>query len=251
MGSGIVPLDSLPEPPPSTPLCVVVPTLNEAAHLGSTLAAAFAQGVPHRLMVVDGGSGDGTADLARDHGVPVLNGVRGRARQMNRGARALSGNRDSSGRDDAILFLHADTRLPEGGLSAVTAALRDPAVVGGRFRVRFDRSHPALRLMAWMSRWPQARFAFGDQAFFVRRSVFEKLGGFETIPLFEDVRFFRRLASHGRVVVLPMSVTTSARRFDDDGVIRSFMRNTGLMAAHDLGISPVRLSCWYAATTRG
>ncbi len=176
----------------SAALSVVVPTLDEAEALPATLAAARQPGVCE-VIVVDGGSRDGTLAVAGPLADRVLRAPRGRAQQMNAGAAAA--------RADVLLFLHADTRLPAGYAQAVAGALADPAVVGGRFDVRLDAAGLAYRALGRLIslRSRLTRVATGDQAIFVRRAVFERLGGYPLVPLMEDVALSRAMKRAGRV----------------------------------------------------
>jgi rSAM/selenodomain-associated transferase 2 len=217
---------------------VIVPTLEEDTRIEGTLRDLLAQDpAPREVIVVDGGSKDGTASRAAAcQGARVLDSKAGRGRQLDLGARSARGS--------VLLFLHADTRLPSGALRRVeeTAA----SVVGGRFRVRFPHRHPVLRLSEACSRFPFPFTSFGDSAFFVRRDVYLRMGGFEPIPLFEDVRFFRRLRREGPVCVLPEAVTTDCRRFCEEGPWRRLGENALLFLAHRAGVSPARLHAHYS-----
>lgn len=219
-------------------LSVIIPTLDEEATLASTLESVR-RGVPgSEVLVVDGGSQDGTLEVAGSStGVRTLSAPRGRGPQMNAGAAAASG--------DVLLFLHADTRLPPGAGTLVVSALADPLVVGGSFVLGFDSTHPILRLSAIASRLNVTWATYGDQAFFLRRSIFEKLGGFAPLPLFEDVELQARLRRLGRCVKIRTPVVTSARRFLRAGVVRQQALNAALLAAYHLGVSPERLAAWY------
>ncbi len=158
---------------------------------------------------------------------------------MNSGARASTGN--------VLLFLHADTLLPPDALNAVHTALTNPAVKGGCFRLGFDRAGWTYRFYGRCTRWPWHRMVFGDRAIFVRRKVFEAIGGFPDQGIFEDLDFFRRLHLHpGRLAYLPLTVTTSARRFERHGPVRQQLRNLSLWTLHNLGVSPQRLQRFYA-----
>jgi rSAM/selenodomain-associated transferase 2 len=158
---------------------------------------------------------------------------------MNAGAAAATG--------DIFLFLHADTRLPPEGAAAVRDALRDPRVAGGRFDVRLDSEHVLLRAVEGMmnlrSRW--TGICTGDQAIFVRRSAFEALGGYAEIPLMEDVEFTRRLKRRGRLAALRLRVTTSARKWERDGILRTILLMWALRLLDFVGVSPARLHRWY------
>src|SRR5437879_1027424 len=162
-----------------------------------------------------------------------------RAQQMNAGAAAA--------RADVLLFLHADTRLPAGYAQAVAGALADPAVVGGRFDVRLDAAGLAYRALGRLIslRSRLTRVATGDQAIFVRRAVFERLGGYPLVPLMEDVALSRAMKRAGRVACLNETVTTSARRWQRHGVARTVLVMWALRAAYYAGVPPARLARIY------
>lgn len=222
-------------------VCVVVPTLNEAERVGACLESVLAQTGGVEAVVVDGGSTDATVEIASRY-APVHGAGRGRAVQMNTGARATAG--------DVLLFLHGDTVLHPDALPALRRALADPSVAGGTFTLRFDSGHPLLCFYALCTRLPYIAFRFGDQGIFVRRPVFERMGGFRELPLLEDVDFLRRLRREGRVAVVPRPVTTSARRFRSRGILRQQLLNGAILAAHSLGVSPERLARWYGGARR-
>lgn len=217
------------------PISVVIPARNEAGVIGDAVTRLLQAGFQD-LVVVDGGSGDATADHARSAGARVIAAPPGRAAQMNAGAAAA--------RRENLLFLHADTRLPEGAAMRIIAALDQPQVAGGCFRLCFDRPHPVLAASAWFSRFDSYFTTFGDQAFFVRRSAFEAIGGFPEQPLMEDVAFRRRLRRHGPFVKLSAEVVTSARRYRR-GVVRQQLLNGALLAAYALGARPQLLQRFY------
>jgi len=212
-------------------ISVVIPALNEEAALAATVASARAPGV-REVIVVDGGSSDDTADVARRLGARVLNAPRGRAPQMNAGAVAATGT--------VLLFLHADTTLPAGFDAAVLTALRDPLVVGGRFDLSLMPSSLLLALTATLInlRSRLSRIATGDQAIFVRRQVFEDLGGFPELPLMEDIAFSRALKRAGDVACLRQKVTTSSRRWRQKGVLRTILLMWSLRFLYFCGVSP-------------
>jgi rSAM/selenodomain-associated transferase 2 len=230
-------------------ISVVIPTLEEAEALPATLSAVLAQEPPFEIVVADGSSGDATCEIAQANGACVVEAPRGRAAQMNAGARAASG--------DVLLFLHADTLLPLGGLRAVREALapqrRDPKrVAGGCFRLRFDRRGPLLRAYGACTRLPWPAVTFGDRAYFARRDAFEAVGGFPSVPVFEDLLFFEALSrwsrrEGARLAYLPERVVTSARRFDEHGAARQQLRNAALWFAFKSGVPPERLARWYPA----
>lgn len=224
---------------PAAAISVVVPVLDEAVVLPATLVAARQAGVCE-LIVVDGGSRDTTVAAAQALADRVLAAPRGRASQMNAGAAAARG--------EVLLFLHADTRLPAGGAEAVRRALADARVVGGRFDVRLDAPGVAYRVIERLIslRSRLTRVASGDQGIFVRRRVFERLGGFPPLPLMEDLALARQLKHAGRVACLRDAVLTSARRWQRGGVVRTVVLMWGLRAAYYAGVSPERLARAYA-----
>ena len=221
-------------------LAIVIPALNEAVNL-SRLLPDLARGCPGaEIVVVDGGSRDDTAAVvARLPGPRLLESARGRAVQMNHGARAAGG--------DTLLFLHADTRLPDGAARAIEQALAEPGVVGGRFDVRFDNERPLFRVIAWFmnTRSRASGICTGDQAIFVRRADFEAVGGYPDIPLMEDIELSRRLMRRGRLRALRLRVTTSARKWEREGPLRTVGLMWALRFLHFCGVAPARLHRWY------
>ncbi|MGQ0466125.1 MAG: TIGR04283 family arsenosugar biosynthesis glycosyltransferase [Sporichthyaceae bacterium] len=225
-------------------IAIVVPVLNEAAAIGSTLQRLSATFPGCPVVVVDGGSTDDTVALARPH-ARVVTTERGRGRQLNAGA----GECES----DVLWFVHADTAPCPEALEQIRAALADPHTVGGGLSLRFDRNAPALRLLARASNLRARRLhqVFGDQAMFVRREHFDALGGFREIALMEDFDFSRRLARRGRVVVLPGVCVASARRFERHGTLRMIVFMQFLKLAYLAGVDPTRLERWYRAGPPG
>ena len=224
---------------PATPrVSVSVPTRHEQACLAATLdALALAQG--DELIVVDADSSDGTPDIARRYTPKVYQGPRGRARQMNHGARQARG--------DILLFLHADTLLPTDGLDAIRRALQQPGTVGGAFRLVITPATLALRLVAWGTnlRSRVGGLPYGDQALFVSRRVFEELGGYDDVPFMEDIRLVQALRRRGRLTILPQAVATSGRRWQRDGVLVTTARNIALVTLYFCGVQPATLKRWY------
>jgi rSAM/selenodomain-associated transferase 2 len=221
-------------------LSVVVPVLDDARHL-ATLLSELAQDCPGvEVIVADGGSRDGSlAIAARSPTVRLLSSGRGRARQMNAGAAVATGA--------DLLFLHADTRLPPGAAEAVRRALAEPGVAYGRFDVRFDTARPVFRLIAGLMnlRSRLTGICTGDQAIFVRRAAFEAVGGFPEIALMEDIALTRRLKRVGRAAALALRVTTSARKWEQEGVARTIVLMWTLRALYFCGVGPDRLHRWY------
>lgn len=219
-------------------LSIVMPVLNEADAIEATLQALAplrARGV--EVIVADGGSCDGTLALARPLADRVLAAPRGRATQMNAGAAAAAG--------DALLFLHADTRLPDDADLLVLAALRDGAE-WGRFDVRFDAGGAFALIAAMMnlrSRW--TGIATGDQAMFMTRDAFARAGGFPPIALMEDIALSARLKRLARPVCLHARVTTAARRWRQHGTLRTVLLMWRLRLAYYLGADPAKLARRY------
>ena len=192
------------------------------------------------VIVADGGSSDRTAERARAAGARVLAAPRGRAPQLEAGWRAS----DAA----AVLFLHADTRLPAGWAAAVRAALDDPRVAGGAFALRFDQRSLGLRIVEWGARMRVTLFGlpYGDQALFARRAALEAVGGVPLVPILEDLDLAWALRRRGRLAMLALPVTTSARRYQRRGVARTWWRNALALAAWRLGVDRYRLAAWYA-----
>jgi rSAM/selenodomain-associated transferase 2 len=232
------------------PISVIIPTLNEEQTIMATLAHTAALGFDE-LIVVDGGSLDQTPVLVESYRrrtqspaqspIRLVTAPSGRARQMNEGAKASGG--------EILLFLHSDTQLPGDAKTIIDTTLADQRMVGGRFDVRFDR--PSMwgtiisRMMNWRSRL--SGIATGDQALFVRRPVFEQMGGFADMPLMEDIDFSRRLKRKGATAALTATVTTSFRRWERHGPLRTILLMWALRFLYWIGISPSNLLEWYKA----
>jgi len=217
-------------------LAVIVPTLDEADGIHASLEAlAPLRAKGHEVIVVDGGSSDSTVEQARPLADRVLSSPRGRAVQMNAGARAAQAN--------ALVFLHADTRLPERADALIINALK--VYAWGRFNVRIEGSHPLLGLVASSMnlRSRLTGIATGDQAIFVRRDVFV---GYPEIPLMEDIAFSRAMKRVGAPACLRDRVTTSGRRWEARGVVRTVFLMWRLRLLYALGVEPQRLARHYA-----
>jgi rSAM/selenodomain-associated transferase 2 len=225
-------------------LSIIIPVLNEANQIVETLAAARAVAPEAEIIVADGGSVDGTADLAA-HAARVVHAPRGRARQMNAGAAVAHG--------DLLLFLHADTRLPAGAPAAIAAALRDQKVVGGAFALCFDEPGRLYDLIARTTNWRSlARRSFtGDQAIFLRAGVFRALGGYADVPLMEDLELSARMRQAGEVCLLRPAVLVSARRHRAYGPLRVVAWGWIIQALYALGM-PERMlhRLYYGRTPR-
>jgi rSAM/selenodomain-associated transferase 2 len=221
-------------------LSIIIPVLDEGAMIADALAAL----APYRergteVVVVDGGSRDATVEAARPLADRVLAAPRGRGSQMNAGAAAA--------RADVLLFLHADTRLPPDADRIIFLALEQSNRAWGRFDVTIAGRSPLLRVVAAMMnlRSRLTGIATGDQAMFVTREAFAKAGGFPDLPLLEDIVLSRRLKRIGRPVCLAARVTTSGRRWDRDGAVRTILTMWRLRLAFFLGAEPARLARRY------
>jgi rSAM/selenodomain-associated transferase 2 len=231
-------------------ISVIIPTLNEEQTIIAALAHTADLGFDE-LIVVDGGSVDQTPVLVESYRLStqsstlsplrLVTALPGRALQMNEGAKASS--------VETLLFLHADTQLPDDAKTMITTALADHRTVGGRFDVRFDRPSIWGTMISGMMNWRSrmSGLATGDQALFVRRSIFEQMGGFADIPLMEDIEFSRRLKRTGVVAALTMTVTTSFRRWEQHGPLRTILLMWTLRFLYWIGISPSYLAKWYKA----
>jgi rSAM/selenodomain-associated transferase 2 len=217
-------------------LSAVIPTWNEAENLEATLDALPRSA---EVVIADGGSVDGTLDIARRSGARVLSCQRGRARQMNAGALEARG--------DTLLFLHADAVLGAGAVEAMEAALSDPDVVGGFFRLRIRSPRLALRLAAIGSnlRARVLRLPYGDQGLFLRRSVYEEVGGFPDVPFLEDLALIRMLRRKGRLRRLGITVSTGDRHWRELGILRTTLLDWAMVALYSAGVPPSTLAPQY------
>ena len=221
-------------------LSVVIPTLNEEREIGATLDAIRLAAPTAEIIVADGGSVDRTLAVARSRGAHTLTASRGRAFQMNAGAAASEG--------DALAFVHADTMVPATFAFDIQGALANPEIVGGRFDIELDDSSFASWLLGNLISFRSRimRSATGDQAIFVRRHVFVAMGGFTEINLCEDVDFARRLKRNGRVACLHSRVITSARRWRQNGMVRTILKMWLIKSLFLAGVSPEKLRRYYA-----
>lgn len=221
-------------------LSVIIPVLNEAAGIRSQLEALqFLRGKGAIVIVVDGGSEDSTAEQAGPLVDLVTHSLRGRAVQMNAGAFSSS--------SEVLLFLHADTALPCSAFERIHEVISSGAL-WGRFDVRIDGAHPLLRIVERMMNWRSrlSGIATGDQAIFVRREVFERMGGYPELPLMEDIVLSKNLKRIAPPACLRERVVTSGRRWERHGVLRTILLMWRVRTGFFFGADPVKLAVRYA-----
>lgn len=223
-------------------LSVIIPVLNEANIIERMIESLQVSSTEiTEIIVVDGGSSDQTVALAKALSVRVIAAELGRAAQMNAGAAAATG--------EILLFLHADSRLPDQFAVAVQAALAQPQAVAGAFELQIDAPEASLRWIErgvnWRSRWLQ--LPYGDQAIFLKATTFRQLGGFAALPIMEDFELMQRLRKLGKVVIVPAAVITSARRWQKLGILKTTVINQLVILAYFLGVSPEQLGRWYGS----
>ncbi|MDE0298444.1 MAG: TIGR04283 family arsenosugar biosynthesis glycosyltransferase [Candidatus Poribacteria bacterium] len=218
-------------------ISVVIPTLNEAAVLDSTLSRLTQQLDGHELLIVDGGSTDCTRQIARKYGNVISSG-RGRACQLNAGANAASGA--------TFLFLHADVELEPGAVQAVEAAVA-AGYVGGAFRQRIDGAHPLYRIIEFAAnlRAKHLKVYYGDGGIFIGRTHFRQIGGFPDLPIMEEIGFSRELRRLGKTTLVKSCIHISSRRWEQNGIIRTTLINWLITLLFLFGISPTRLAKMY------
>ncbi len=219
-------------------ISVVMPTLNEVANIAARALELRVQSGEWEWIVSDGGSVDGTVEAARGLGASVVLSALGRGAQLDAGTRLARG--------EVLLFLHADTALPPGAFDAVRRALLPPDVAGGNFALRFDERSPAAYLFEAIYALQQRLFDthFGDSATFVRRRVYDRIGGFGDAPIMEDYAFSIALRRYGRSVRLPLHIVTSSRRYHGKPM-RTLWTWTSIMSLYTLGVPPERLARMY------
>ncbi len=227
-------------------ISIIIPVLNEAATIQEALIR-LQDASEVEVIVVDGESRDETVAIAKCAGkvlakslpINVISTAAGRARQMNAGAAAATG--------DILLFLHADTHLPIGFDILVRQALQNPGTIAGAFELRINAQLLGLRLIEKMVNM-RSRFLsmpYGDQAIFLKATLFHEIGGFPEIPIMEDFEFMLRLRHQGRITLVPAPVLTSGRRWQKLGVVKTTLINQLIIACYFLGVSPEQLIRWY------
>jgi rSAM/selenodomain-associated transferase 2 len=219
-------------------ISIIVPTFNEARCLSETLTQ-IQQLSPHQLIVSDGGSNDNTIEIAKNFTEFVIKGPSGRAPQMNAGAQIATGN--------IFLFLHADSRIEPASYKKMLHSMKNPEKIGGAFSLCIDSEKWSLKLITRLAniRSKYLGMAYGDQAFFVKSSIFHQMSGFTELPICEDIDFFKRLKKLGSVVLLKEKALTSPRRWTKEGIWFTTLRNILIATLFKLGFPPRILTKWY------
>lgn len=223
---------------------IIVPVLHEAPTIGDLVehVRSLTDYGKTELIIVDGSPGGDTLMRVADCGAIGLTSPPGRARQMNAGAAAATG--------DILVFLHADTRLPVDALLRIERLLSDSFFIGGAFDLTIRSPQWRYRLIGALASWRTrlTRIPYGDQAIFISRAAFQRLGGYPDIPIMEDVALMRLVKKRGgKIAIIACSVVTSARRWEREGVLYATARNWLLLAAYYLGVPPERLARYYSA----
>ncbi len=219
-------------------VAIIVPTLNEAQGLKETLTQ-IQQLCPYELVVSDGGSDDSTLEIAEKFTELVVKGPAGRGLQMNAGAQIATG--------DIFLFLHADSRIEPASYEKMLHSLKSSEKIGGVFSLCIDSDKWSLRLITLLAnlRSKYLGTAYGDQAFFVKKSTFQQMNGFAEFPICEDIDFFKRLRKLGPVIILKEKVLTSPRRWMQEGIWFTTLRNILITVLFKLGFPSRILTKWY------
>ena len=223
-------------------ISVVMPVYCEEDIINSAISVlkSIPAGAEFEVIVVDGGPGALTLKNIRDESVVKIVSEPGRARQMNAGAAKAGG--------EALLFLHADTRLPENAFRAIEKALANKDIVAGAFRLSIDTKNPLLKFIAFTAniRTKLFRMPYGDQSVFFRKEYFEAIGGYKDIALMEDVEMMQRIKrKKGCIAIIGSKVLTSARRWEKEGVLRATLRNKLIKLLYNLGAQPEKLARYY------
>jgi rSAM/selenodomain-associated transferase 2 len=223
-------------------ISIIIPVLHEAGEINVVIAHLrdLDPDGTVEIIVVDGDRGGSTINAIRDDRVIRAHSEKGRGPQMNRGAALASG--------DVLLFLHADTRLPPGAFSEIRKYLEDNRYVAGAFDLGIDTGRTIFRITERYVaiRTRMTKIPFGDQAIFIRRGYFEKIGGFKPVPIMEDVELMARIRKHGDAIcIIPHKVMTSARRWEKEGVLHATFRNWTLQLLYLFGVPPEKLIRFY------
>ncbi|GCL36965.1 glycosyl transferase family protein [Sphaerospermopsis reniformis] len=219
-------------------ISIIIPTLNEANNIKAAITSTQSS-TNVEVIVVDGGSNDGTPTIAQFLGATVISSAPGRAIQMNTGAAIASG--------EILLFLHADTLLPQGFDTMIRTALQQPGIIAGAFALRIDAPHWGLRLVEWgvKLRSHFYQLPYGDQAIFLTKIAFAEVGNFPQIPIMEDFELITCLKRISKVQIIDVPVITSPRRWLKKGIFKTTLLNQIIVLAYLLGVSPERIRKWY------
>jgi len=217
---------------------VIIPTLNEAKFIQPTIQRIRDLDESAQIIIADGESSDETVQRCQKAKLEIVFSKRGRGSQCNAGAKKASG--------DVLVFLHADTLLPQNAFELLSDYFNNAQINIGTFRLSFDSPNAVLRFYCWFTKFDSMFTRFGDQCIVIRKSFFDEIGGFQDWPLFEDVHLLRLARRRTQVISFPSEVITSARRFQTRGIIRTQIFNGLLLLLYLLGISPVLLAKWYA-----
>ena len=220
-------------------ISIIIPALEEAQGIEKSLSRASAL-KPHEIIIADGGSQDDTLKIARNFTPHIVQSDPGRALQMNTGAQKATG--------DILLFLHADSHLSEHSYNRMQETMRDDETVGGAFSLEIESRAKSLQWISALAtlRSHKLNLVYGDQAIFVRRNVFEEMGGYELLPICEDLEFYQRLRKTGPVVLLKEKAITSARRWQKEGILFTTLRNGIIAILFIMGFPPKLLSKCYS-----
>ena len=221
-------------------ISIIVPTLNESRCLNEALVK-IQQLSPHELIVADGGSHDDTLKIAAKFTQHIIKGPAGRALQMNAGAQVATG--------DLLLFLHADSHIKPDSYQKMLDAMKNPKLIGGAFSLLIQSNKWTLQIINQFANL-RAKYlgrAYGDQAFFVKKHVFKKMKGYTEFPICEDLDFYKRLKFFGPVVLLKEAVHTSPRRWTNEGIWFTTIKNILISILFELGFPPRILTKWYEA----
>lgn len=219
-------------------ISIIIPCLNESRYIKKTLQHVLSLQGEFETIVVDGGSSDETLSIAANfEGVKIISSEKGRSIQMNAGA--------SAAKAEILLFLHADTFLPENAFELISHCMGEKGVVAGSFYLKFDDDSRLMNFYSRLSKINHSFFTYGDHGIFIRKSVFQGIGGYKEIPFMEDVEIHKRIRREGRFKKLNAGVLTSARRFRKTGVFKQFTLDLYLVLLYKMGVSPGKLKKFY------
>jgi rSAM/selenodomain-associated transferase 2 len=221
---------------------IIIPTLNEEESIPFLLENLASQEGDFEIIVADGGSADNTLTICKSYpDIKIIASEKSRALQMNKGAEIARGS--------TLLFLHADTLLPRKGIETIENVMNNDKFAAGSFYARFDHEDGILSFLARFTRINNRYFTWGDHGIFIRRSIFNEIGGYKNIPLMEDLEIQKRVRRRGKFIKLPLPVTTSSRRFIQNGILRQKLLNIALIMAYEIGVSPARIKKFYSDHT--